>query len=857
MKSVTLRPGWSDLAGHMTLIQSSRVAIAAACVSFAFGGLSAPAAAQGAAAEGQPEYQGEILVTARKRQESILKVPVVVSAVSGEQLAKTQVSTITDLPRLVPGLVIGGSILSIGPQTTIRGIGTSSFDTGADQSVSLNVDGMSFNNGLAFGSAMFDVAQVEVLKGPQALFYGKSSTGGVISIRTADPGDKLEIIARGGYEFVAREKRGELVVSTPLTETLGIRLAGMYSDAEGYFRNEATPNPITGARAPDHRRNPQPRSMVLRGTMLFKPGNGFTARLKLNHVWDKAENAEVKQVAACYHPNLSFPFGSGIPGTGIPPAPNFLTPIDPVTFGTPSDCKFDRKTNQVYAIPSFFPGIPNGGTPYLRNRQDFAILDLGYDFGSGLSLSSTTGYYKINSNSLTLPFASETNQGSVAVFNRLHRQEFTQELRLESDYSGPFNFTLGGFYEDGKVKLEAHQYRNIAYGFLSPAIVGADILNDHRQTTVDIRTASVFGQLRYKIFDQLEVAGGLRFSDEVRRERIYDFVTGLDLTPFIARPKLHAKTYSPEITLTYTPTDDLTLFASWKKGYKSGSFDISVPKDPRLINGNTENDNSYDDERVQGFEGGVKARMFDRQLLANLAFYRYRYRGLQLSAIRQQNPNGQIPIVTSNAGQATSYGADFDMAYRPAAVPGLSLNAAIIWNKGKYDQLESIGCYDGQTIAQGCNLAFANGRFTQQNLNGTPMVRAPEWSGNFGFSYEMPVGSGMKVTLSNNNQFSSKYVVIPAVGRPNNDQYQKGYFRTDATLALSSENDRWEIALIGRNLTDKLVASNCAASNVSGGYILGVSGSGTAAGGNLTPIEKLCFPDGPGRSVWVRLTFKH
>ena len=148
----------------------------------------------------------EIVVTARKRQESILKVPVVVTAVSQEKLENFQVTQITDLPKLVPGLVLAGNLLSIGPQVTIRGVGTSSFDPGVDQSVSLNIDGLALGQGLAFGSGMFDVGQVEVLKGPQALFYGKSSPGGVISLRTADPTDEIEVIARAGYEFEARER---------------------------------------------------------------------------------------------------------------------------------------------------------------------------------------------------------------------------------------------------------------------------------------------------------------------------------------------------------------------------------------------------------------------------------------------------------------------------------------------------------------------------------------------------------------------------------------------------------------------------------------------------------------------------
>ena len=164
-----------------------------------------------------------------------------------------QVTQITDLPRLVPGLVLGGNLLSIGPQITIRGVGTSSSDPGVDQSVSLNIDGLSLGQGLAFGSGMFDVAQVEVLKGPQALFYGKSSPGGVISLRTADPGSEAEFIARVGYEFEARQPRGELIVSGPISDGLGLRLATTYSRGEGYFRNFAKPVLSTGARPPNDR----------------------------------------------------------------------------------------------------------------------------------------------------------------------------------------------------------------------------------------------------------------------------------------------------------------------------------------------------------------------------------------------------------------------------------------------------------------------------------------------------------------------------------------------------------------------------------------------------------------------------
>ena len=150
----------------------------------------------------------------------------------------------------VPGLFSGNLVLAIGEMMSLRGVGSNSLNQGVDQSVSLNIDGLSVTHGLAYRAATFDLQQVEVFKGPQALYYGKNATAGVISLRSADPGDKLEVIGRFGYEIDAAEKRGELIVSAPLSDTFGVRLAGLYSSARGSGYNTATPLAGRGGRVP-------------------------------------------------------------------------------------------------------------------------------------------------------------------------------------------------------------------------------------------------------------------------------------------------------------------------------------------------------------------------------------------------------------------------------------------------------------------------------------------------------------------------------------------------------------------------------------------------------------------------------
>ena len=165
---------------------SLRMALAASLCLAAWSAPRAQQTTNAAQTAGSGELE-EITVTARKRTESILNVPVDVQALPASQLQTFQVTQLTDLPTLVPGLNFGTSLLSIGTLVSIRGIGTASQDPGVDQSVALNIDGLALGNGLAFNSGMFDLGEVEVLKGPQALFFGKESPGGVISLRTADP----------------------------------------------------------------------------------------------------------------------------------------------------------------------------------------------------------------------------------------------------------------------------------------------------------------------------------------------------------------------------------------------------------------------------------------------------------------------------------------------------------------------------------------------------------------------------------------------------------------------------------------------------------------------------------------------
>lgn len=769
--------------------------------------------------QAQPDELAEVTVTARKRQESILNVPVVEQAISQDQLERIQVTAMDDLPKLVPGLNLGHSLLSIGTMVSIRGIGTASQDPGVDQSVSLNIDGLSLGNGLAFSSGLFDVGQVEVLKGPQALFYGKSSPGGVIAIHTADPTDEFEMIGRAAYEFESQNPRGEFVVSGPVADTLKLRLATMYSSADGYFNNVATALPGTGALDPTYRHNPDSTDYIVRGTALWDPISELTARLKVNFVHDRSINAE------------DFECTDAPSGTGP------VAPFPPFMGNEP--CGLSRDLRVVYLDPNAFPDALNHGVPFLETNQAYGTLDLNYSLTHELSFTSTTGYYNLSSQSLVNPAETAYAGSFIGVNNRFHRRELTEELRASSDFKGPVNFTAGALYEDGNLVDHVTVIGNNAYG-LPPVL-------DDGVTPVDITTYSLFGQARWDLVERLELAAGLRWTDEKRSESPFNYLT--EAPTIVPIPEIESKRYSPEVTLTYRPTDDLTTFAAWKQGFKSGSFSVATPAITGI-------NNAFGDEKVNGGELGLKSRLLEHRLAVNAAAYYYDYSGLQVGVISP--PMNGLPIIqTVNAATARTYGIDLDAQFRPASVTGLGLNGSVNWNHGRYLKFNNAPCWGGQLVSQGCNQSYnpTAGVYTAQDLSGTPLVRAPEWQASLGFDYTIPVGRDYSVVFTNNNELSSKYVTFLAVDRPNNDNYQGAFAKVDLGLTLQSPKDVWEVALIGKDLNDKITSGNCVASPLETGSTT-PNPSGVVSRAQTLGIDPAgCFAD-PGREVWLRFTVK-
>src|SRR5712671_1683685 len=200
-----------------------------ACAMVALAGAVTPMAASAASATPVTDEAAAgglevIVVSARRRTETVQDVPVNVTAVSGEEIRKQDLSSLEKLAAVTPDFTVGRASNGSAAQLTLRGIGSSSTSIGIEQSVAVVIDDVYYGQGRIIEEGFFDLKELEVLKGPQALFFGKNATAGVISLTSADPTKESEFLTKVAYEFKSRTTQAEAIASRPLTDTLGLRV---------------------------------------------------------------------------------------------------------------------------------------------------------------------------------------------------------------------------------------------------------------------------------------------------------------------------------------------------------------------------------------------------------------------------------------------------------------------------------------------------------------------------------------------------------------------------------------------------------------------------------------------------------
>ncbi len=782
----------------------------------------APAAAAPSAPQSDASTADDIIVTARRRDERLLDTPVAITAVSGAKLAQYQVTSVSDLSTQVPSLIAGKASSGSSASIFLRGVGSTALSAGFDQSVSFVVDGLAMSRGREISLPQFDIQRVEVLKGPQALFFGKNTTGGLISITSNGPTDELEAGLNAGYEFEARQKYVDGYISGPISDTLRVRVAGRYSNSDGAFINTAAPtytNYIPGQiRTRNSDRRGGAETLGLRGTIDWQPNAAVKFELKggYSSVQDGGPTDIIERKCGG---NRTTPLAAN----GIPPSPN-------------ADCFVNGRSDQ-----SSYPSqVVAQGFRYARDgfmygdfKSRFAILT-GNITSNPFDVTSISAYYHFKQTDLN----NVSGEAYPAGFGELSEYtQYSEELRFQSKFNGPLNLMFGLYYAHGEMTFNTDAY--IAPVPFDP--VSGTYAAFRRDDGFTSDSMSGFLQGNLKIGSRLELSGGARYSLEARDSYQASLPGNAAFAAFFpgnirVEDRYRDHNLSPEVTLRFKPNQDTTIYAAYKQGFKSGGFNISQTLTP-LSDDHT---GRFGAEKARGGEVGLRTLLLDRRLSLNITAYDYDYTDLQVQFFDPVT----VGEISGNAGKLTTRGVEGDFNFRVPGVQGWSIHGAGAYNDAKYHNFVG-ACYSGQTIAQGCNLEFANGVYNGQQFEGRTAPKAPHFSGQFGSALEFPLSSsGLRAILTGDLTYMSKYNYSDAL-EP--FAVQNAYTKIDASIAIVGPKDRWKLSLIGRNLTNKLVVTTSNDIPFTGG-----TGTGTAVG---VPADLDVYVENP-REVFLQLGIK-
>lgn len=698
----------------------------------------------------------EITVTARKREESLLDVPVSIAVVTGESLRNGAVERLEALAPTIPNFHFAEAV-SGNDQIFMRGVG-SGVNSGFENSVGQVIDGL-FIGRSRFGRALFmDVAQVEILKGPQGALIGKNTTAGAVNIRTARPTETFEGFLSSGWQFEGdKGYTVEGAVSGPFSDRVRARLAFRREEKDGYVYNVVR-----------KRKEMERDSVDVRGTIVFAVNEDLEAMLLLQH-GDQTRVGRAREVLSC-----SAGLRTALAITG-------------------EDCLFNLTNSAV--------NLRNGveEPAYTNTKGDLANLTLNLQTSLG-TLTSVSGYVQYDTRD-GWDGDLIAYEGSSIDLNESFEQ-LSQEIRLVSNTEGPIDYIVGGYYQkadqDNQFKISA----NFAGPAPLPTLPAAFRATNNRISAQTSKSTALFGQLTWKLADQWDLTGGVRYTMEDKDGRHREFPTVLYTDTPRAAPaggpaanthdiaaSRSEKQFTPNAILQWRPRDGAMAYFSVARGFKGGGFDhtLSAPQALALQR------YQFADEQVIAYELGAKIAFPAQRLQFTAAVFRSDFDDLQVSSLLPDAAGTIFKV--GNAASARSEGVEFEGRWAP--VQRLRLSANVGYLRARYTEFRDAPCYTLQTAAQGC----VN---TVQNLSGKPLQFSPKIKGSVDVQYRVPLSSGVDMTLSTRAYYSDRYAMTIDLDPLS---FQESYTKYDATIAVEGGEGRWRIGLIGQNLGNKLTSN--------------------------------------------------
>ncbi len=527
----------------------------------------------------------EIIVTARKRDESFQDVPVTINVFTETLVKDAGIQRPTDFIQMVPNMTLVETQNAGNAFVVVRGISQA---RNSEPSVAVQVDGVLETNPAEFNQELVDIQQIEVLKGPQGALYGRNAIGGAIIITTKDPSDEFEANVKAGYGN-ENSIRGQLGVSGPIGDSAGFRASVNYYETDGFLDNVFLNEKVDPV-----------EDLSARVRFVWKPSDNFTGDLRFSM-------ADLSTRALYF----------------VIPRDDEANPFS--TFFTAPDAN-----NVTSPIQLDNPGI---------NDRDLFNTSLKLDFGAGEGTLTSVTHYNTTEEILTgdaYDFRPAANSIFMALFGTdlnqsqfLDIESYSQEIRYTSPADSKVRWIAGAYYVHTDRFISTGNNVDTGNGvdpiYREPRLTGtnpsATFLADEQNNDA----WAVFANLTFEISDKVELDAAIRYDEDKRENTTVTPEAFLPVgTPPGSSGQVRSETWSepqPKITLRYEPTDTTTLYGGWSRGFRSGGFNQTGVGAVADANGIAGVNDLFNAEVADTIEIGLKSQFLDNRLSLGLALY--------------------------------------------------------------------------------------------------------------------------------------------------------------------------------------------------------------------------------------------
>lgn len=706
------------------------------------GALAASSGLLGTPIQAQPALE-EIIVTAQKREENIREVPLSITRMTGERLTArfSGGEDILALAQAAPGLHVESSNGRLAPRFYMRGLGNADFTGAASQPVSIVFDNVPMEKVALKSFPLFDMDNVQVLRGPQGTLFGRNTTAGIIKVDTRRPTDDME-----GYLKASAGNMGTLngegaIGGSIIDDTLSGRVSFLRQNRDNWVDNGFTGQDdalggfdVFAGRAQLLWRPTENLDVLLMHQRQEQDGN--SASLFRANVLSTGSN----NLNENYDRNTVFYDGGANNPAGIK------------SHGTTLTLDWTLGDYTVTSISSF-----------QKVYDRFTRGDIDGGFGCVFTCEGPAGPPSIPFSPFTSPFVVDVDTGGEQEI-----EQFTQEVRIASNYAGPFNFQAGAFYFEDEYD-----------GISQNQSAGATSFQANSTAFIENTTIAVFGQGTYNFTDNLKLNAGLRFTDDEKDANVARLTDGVaDPFPEI---NLEDDNVSWDLSLSYLTEDGSQFYGRIAAGFRAGEIQDRIQDDPDVT--------TADAETITSFEVGYKAQWEKARI--NAATYYYVVDDMQLTAVGGADNSTRL----LNANEGIGYGVELELDY--AFTDNFVISGGYAYTKTeiKDDDLSTATCGSGL-----CTVTDPLDENGFALIDGNPFQHAPEWTANVELDYTLPISGGNELYFYTDWRFK---------GETNDFLYESVEFTFDTQfeggLRLGFRNTarNYEVGLFGRNITDE------------------------------------------------------